>query len=196
MNIAFFDFDGTITNKDSLADFIIFSVGSKNYYWGLFVNSPTLVLFLLKLLPNQEAKEKLFSYYFRGWRINRFQKIADEYSNTQINKIIRPEAIEKIEWHQKQGHKVVIVSASIENWLQSWCAQNNLQLIATKLEIRNNKITGSFSSPNCHGKEKTIRIKNTFNLSEYENIFAYGDSNGDKQMLDLANFKFMKPFRN
>ncbi|PCI86994.1 MAG: HAD-IB family hydrolase [Hyphomicrobiales bacterium] len=195
MNIAFFDFDGTITNKDSLAHFIKFAVGVPRYYLGLIILSPMLIIYILKFLDNQQAKEKLISHYFLNWSAGKFQEIANRYSNAEIDNIIRPKALEKIKWHQEQGHKVVLVSASIEGWLQAWCDKNNIQLLATKLELVNGKLTGKFSTPNCYGQEKVNRIKKVFNLNEYENIYAYGDSTGDIQMLNISNFKFMKPFR-
>ena len=112
-----------------------------------------------------------------------------------IDKIVRPKAIEKINWHKNQGHKVVVVSASIECWLRPWCEKNGLELIATKLEIKDDIVTGKLLSKNCYGVEKVNRIKELYNIEKYDYIYAYGDSSGDKQMLELAHEKFYKPFR-
>ncbi|MEI6544127.1 MAG: HAD family hydrolase, partial [Methylococcales bacterium] len=120
MKIAFFDFDGTITTKDSLPDFIKFAIGKPKYYLGLCLLSPILLAYVLKLLPNHSAKEKMISYYFKGWSEKNFQTVADEYAAHQIDKIVRPKALEKLHWHQEQGHKVVIVSASMKSWLKQW----------------------------------------------------------------------------
>ena len=125
----------------------------------------------------------------------KFKNLAEQYSFKQIANITRPKAIEKIKWHQQQGHEVVIVSASMECWLKAWCQKNTVELIATQLEIKNNKITGKFLSKNCHGIEKVNRIKETYDLSQYDYIYAYGDSRGDKEMLALADESFYKPFR-
>ena len=194
MKIAFFDFDGTITTQDSLPDFIKFAIGKPKYYLGLCLLSPILLAYVLKLLPNHSAKEKMISYFFKGWPEKNFQTVADEYAAHQIDKIVRPKALEKLHWHQEQGHKVVIVSASMKSWLKKWCDTQNVELISTQLEIKQGKLTGKFATKNCHGKEKVNRIKEQYSLQDYSYIYAYGDSSGDKDMLKLANEAFYKPF--
>jgi phosphatidylglycerophosphatase C len=194
--IAFFDFDGTITTKDSLADFIQYAVGKSNYYVGLLTLSPLLIAYMLKFIPNHIAKEKLIAHFFKSRDARQFQKLAEQYSLERIDKIIRPKAIEKIRWHQNQGHQVVIVSASIESWLRAWCDKNNIELIATRLEVKGHKLTGKFATKNCYGLEKANRVKEAFELSLYDHIYAYGDSHGDKELLALAVESFYKPFRN
>ena len=194
MEISFFDFDGTITNKDSLADFIIYAIGDFSYYKGLLILSPMLLAYKLKIIPNHIAKQKLISYFFKGWDIRDFQKITKSYSKEKIVEIVRPKAIERIKWHQEKGHKIVVVSASMEGWLQGWCKSYNLELIGTKLEVSNNKITGKFATENCYGIEKVNRIKENYILEDYDIIYAYGDSYGDKEMLSIADKKYYKYF--
>ena len=193
--IVFFDFDGTITTDDSLLKFIRFVVGDRRFLLGLIVLSPMLVLYKLKLIPNYKAKQYMLSWFFKGMSKDDFLKVANEYSLVHIDKILRPKAIEKINWHKNQGHKVVVVSASIECWLRPWCEKNGLELIATKLEIKDDIVTGKLLSKNCYGVEKVNRIKEIYNLKDFEYIYSYGDSSGDKQMLELAHEKFYKPFR-
>ena len=193
--IVFFDFDGTITTDDSLLKFIRFVVGDRRFLLGLVVLSPMLVLQKFKLIPNYKAKQYMLSWFFKGMSKEAFLKVANEYSLVHIDKILRPKAIEKINWHKNQGHKVVVVSASIEFWLRPWCEKNGLELIATKLEIKDDIVTGKLLSKNCYGVEKVNRIKEIYNLKDFEYIYSYGDSSGDKQMLELAHEKFYKPFR-
>ena len=193
--IAFFDFDGTITTDDSLLKFIRFVVGDRRFLLGLVVLSPMLVLYKLKLIPNYKAKQYMLSWFFKGMSKDAFLKVANEYSLVHIDKILRPKAIEKINWHKNQGHKVVVVSASIECWLRPWCEKNNLELIATKLEIKDDIVTGKLLSKNCYGVEKVNRIKELYDLENFDYIYAYGDSSGDKQMLEISHEKFYKPFR-
>ncbi len=195
MTLALFDFDGTITTKDSLVDFIQYAIGKQGYYMGLIKLSPMLLTYTLKIIPNYRAKEKLISHFFRGWDAERFQAMADRYSLEQIDKMTRPEAIEKIRWHQSEGHKIVLVSASMECWLKVWCGKNDIDLISTQLEVREGRLSGKFSSRNCYGEEKARRVKEAYNLDDYSHIYAYGDSRGDRELLSLADESFYKPFR-
>jgi len=195
MKLALFDFDGTITTDDSLISFIRFAMGDSKFLVGMVILSPMLVAYKLKLIANYRAKEYMLSYFFKGMSKEKFMQLTREYSLKHIDSIVRPKAIQKIAWHKEQGHKIVVVSASIECWLKSWCDKNNLNLIGTKMQMQNAKVTGLFASKNCYGIEKVNRIKELYNLNEYDYIYAYGDSSGDRELLELADEKFYKPFR-
>lgn len=121
MTLALFDFDGTITTDDSLLKFIRFVVGDVRFIIGLIVLSPILVAYKLKLIPNYKAKQKMLSWFFKGCSQKEFKKVANDYSLKHIDEILRQKAMEKLSWHKKQNHKIVIVSASIECWLYPWC---------------------------------------------------------------------------
>ena len=99
-------------------------------------------------------------------------QLANEYSLGHIDSILRPQAMKQIAWHKEQGHKIVVVSASIACWLKPWCDKNNLDLIATKLEIKDGIVSGKFLSKNCYGIEKANRVQKQYNLSDYDNIYA------------------------
>ncbi len=155
-----------------------------------------LLFYKLKIISNDKAKKKTLKYFLKNIDATVFKKKANEYSLKHLGSILRDDAIEKINWHKKNKHKVVIVSASIECYLKSYCEKNNFDLIATKLEIKNSKITGNLLGKNCYGIEKVIRIKEIYDLSDYEEIYAYGDTKGDIPMLSLAskNKNFYKCF--
>ncbi|CAA6802164.1 MAG: Phosphoserine phosphatase (EC [uncultured Campylobacterales bacterium] len=192
--IAFFDFDGTITKKDSFIQFIIFSVGVWRFLLGFFILLPILILYKIKLISNYKAKEYVLTYFFKNMRIEDFDKICKNFSEQKIDKMIRVKALKKLNYYKNLDYEVVIVSASIENYLIHWCEKNKLKLIATSIEVKNNLITGKLLSKNCYGKEKVVRIKKLYNLEDFHNIYAYGDSRGDREMLRLTNLSFYKPF--
>lgn len=193
--LVLFDFDGTITTKDSLADFIQFSIGKPAYYQGLFLQSPMLIAYKLKIIPNDVAKEKFIGSFFKGWDEEKFRNLAIDYSIKKIDSILRPGAIEKMRWHQDKGDRVAVVSASIECWLKPWCEKNGIELLSTRLEMREGKLTGKFSTKNCYGAEKAYRVRERFDLEQYTYITAYGDSRGDKELLELADESHYRPFR-
>ncbi|PXV67523.1 HAD superfamily hydrolase (TIGR01490 family) [Dysgonomonas alginatilytica] len=186
--IAAFDFDGTITTKDTLFDFIRFYTGSGKLLKGLIKLSPTLILYKLGFIKNDVAKQKLFSYFFKNKNIDEFNKISLDYIG-RIHEIVRPAILKKIEWHQEQNHIVIIVSASIVNWIKPWASEMGIRtVLSTEIEVKNNIIEGSFSSKNCYGQEKVNRLLAQFpNRNEYI-LYAYGDSAGDKELLALADY--------
>lgn len=193
--IAFFDFDGTITNKDTLIEFIKFSKGDLLFYIGFILSSPYLIAYKLRIISNQRAKEKVLRFFFSNTSITRFQQQCEEFAIKAVPRLLRPKAYEEIQQLQKQGTDIVVVSASPENWIRPWCELMQLQLIATRLEVKDNRLTGNIFQCNCHGEEKVSRIRELFILEDYENVLAYGDTAGDRPMLKLANTSFYKPFR-
>jgi HAD superfamily hydrolase (TIGR01490 family) len=194
MVLAIFDFDGTITSKDSFGHFLQYAVRKPVYYRGLILLSPILIAYALGLVPNYVAKQKVFAHFFAGWSTDSFNRIAERYSSSEVGKIIRPEALERIEWHQRQAHKVVVVSASIKSWLSHWCEARRIDLISTEVEEENLILTGQFRTPNCHGIEKVNRLKDRFDFSKVDYVYAYGNSSGDKEILELADEKYYRYF--
>ena len=109
--------------------------------------------------------------------------------------MIRPDAIKKIEWHKSEGHQVVLVSASVAYWLSPFAADYELDLICTKVKIVDGVCLGELDGLNCFGPEKVRRIKEKYNLNEFDQVYAYGDTRGDKEMLEMADLGFFRPFR-
>jgi len=192
--IAFFDFDGTITTRDTLLEFIKYSHGKRGFYWGFFINSPYLFAYKLKIISNQRAKEKILSHFFKGMKIEKFQDICDAFAKEIIPGLVRPRALEEINKLKSDGTTIIVVSASPHYWISGWINQLQLQLIATQLEVEDGKLSGNISGKNCYGEEKVRRIKALYNLESFDEIIAYGDSSGDKPMLQLGT-SYYKPFR-
>jgi phosphatidylglycerophosphatase C len=193
-DIAFFDFDGTITTKDTLLEFIKFSKGKFHFLIGFLLNAHYLIAYKLKLISNHSAKEKILHFFFANTSAEDFKKYCNTFSKNILPQLIRSKAMEEINHLQKNNTVVVVVSASPENWIEEWANKNQIQLIGSRLEIKNGKLTGKLSGKNCHGNEKVSRIRDAFNLSEYNIVAAYGDSKGDKPMLRLATNAYYKPF--
>ena len=193
--LALFDFDGTITSKDSFLEFLRYCFGDFRTGLGLIVMSPIIFGYLLKIIPNYVAKQKLFSYFFRGMPEVVFNELGKAFSDTQLHKMLRPGAMARIEWHKKERHRVVIVSASIESWLASWGEFNGFDLIGTIVQVKEGALSGKFQTPNCYGEEKVKRLKNVFKPCDYRFKYAYGDSQGDSELLELAENSYYKPFR-
>lgn len=200
--IAFFDFDGTITTKDTLLEFIKFSRGSFRFYLGFILNGPWLIAYKLKLISNQKAKERILQFFFRNTPVDLFEQQCERFSREILPELIRPKALREITRLKESGATVVIVSASPANWIREWSEKMEAALLATQLETTpGNKgaaslrLTGKIFEVNCHGEEKVRRIKEAYALEEYNQIYTYGDTGGDVPMLKLGTTSFYKPFR-
>lgn len=199
-NVFCFDFDGTITTKDTLLEFIAHAKGRGNLLLGFLRYSPFLVLMKLHLYPNYKIKEKIFSHFFKGTEEGVFNGFCTDFAKCRKGDIIRPDAIKEIEKAVTEGAKVFIVSASIDNWVapffKEMVEKKEISVLGTKIEIKDGLVTGHFLSKNCYGKEKVNRITEVLGMPREECfITAFGDSRGDKEMLDYADKGFYKPFR-
>ena len=193
--IAVFDFDGTITNNDSLMEFLKFTHSGIKLYWGFFVLSPVLILYVLRIIPNYTAKQILFTWFYRGWDIGRFNIRCQQFS-TVINNTIRPNALQQINDYMAQDIKVVIITASPENWVQPWANANGInEVIGTRLAVdSHNRLTGRFLSKNCYGQEKVNRFLEKYPDRNCYILEAYGDSRGDKELLAFADKGYLNKF--
>ncbi len=189
--IAFFDFDGTITNRDIFWDFTFFRLKNGLSVLKVIRALPDFALYLGKILNNEQAKQRIFSKLFKDESLDSFNNSVEKYYKSYLHKRIKKDALDRINWHKNSMHQVCIVSANFDLILQKFVQSNQIQLISTQIQVEDDLITGKFATRNCYGEEKAIRIKSAFpNLNSYTKIYAYGDSKGDLQMLDLATEKF------
>lgn len=193
-SIAFFDLDGTVTSKDTLPALLKFVKGKTRYYLGLVILSPVLAFYVLGFMSNHRAKEILLSYFLKGFDAEKFSLLCRQFVEDEFPSLLRNQALQEIRRHLQNNTHVVIVSASPESWISPWCKRYNISCIATKLQIKDGKLTGKIEGKNCHGDEKVRNILKTYNLSHYSKIYAYGNSRGDIPMLSLATDSYYKPF--
>jgi len=193
--IAFFDFDGTITKNDTLLQLILFQKGFWKTVFGSIPNLPWLTGYWMGFISNDRAKQKVLRFFFGGMPADVFQKKCDDFSERVLPAMMRPAALQEIKKLREEGFLICVVSSSAENWISGWAGRHSVELVATRLEVREGLITGKIEGKNCYGEEKVAGIRKRWNLEEFEQIFAYGDTAGDKPMLALANRSFYKPFR-
>ncbi len=197
MNLALFDFDGTISNKDSFLGFMR-AARPMRFLWACLVRSPQIALFLAGHYPNQRLKEAFLTALFSGCTTAEIDRWSAEYCRGKIDKILRPKALQQIEEYKKDGTRVVVVTASPRCFLEPWCRDMGLEILGTELELdKQGRLTGKLVGNNCRGEEKVRRIKQYLCLNDYEMISVYGDTDGDLAMLELASEGrgFYKPFR-
>ncbi len=196
MKLALFDFDGTISTKDSFRTFIPFAVGKIRFIIGVLYLIPFVILYFCKILKNWQLKQITLKHFFKNWPVEKFQKKCSKYNEEFLPKIVKQSALNKIAWHKKENHKMILVSAGIDLILENWAKKYGFEILASQLEVnQNNKLTGKIGNKNCWGPEKVNRIKEKINLNDYNYIYAYGNSRGDKEMLELADEPFYCNFK-
>ena len=196
MKIATFDFDGTITTKDTFLRFALFTVGKLRFFTGFALHLPLITAYFMGFYPNGKLKESLFSFFYKGVSSEKFNEWGHSFMY-EIRKITRPKALAAINEHISKGDEVVIVSASIENWIKPWASETGCRnVMATQVETdENGLLTGRFSTPNCYGTEKVNRLKSAYPHRDSFVLWAYGDSRGDKELIEYADKGWYNKFK-
>lgn len=191
MNLALFDFDGTITDADMYTKFIRFSVSKRRLMLGSLLLSPFYLYYKLNLFA--PAKLRVMVSYMAFFRRSfaRVDLMGAEFARNTIPKHLRENALARIGWHKDNGDTIIVVSASLDIYLKHWCMELGIQLICSELGVVDGKLSGCYVAGDCSGDSKAERINARFTLEQYENIYAYGDTVEDLAMLDLAHEKYM-----
>lgn len=194
MQLALFDFDGTLTHRDSFRAFVRYTCGPLSYYAGLLALSPVLSLYATGILRNDKAKEKFLRYFYKGWTREQLESDGESFSRERLPGLIRAEAWAKLQWHRSRQHDIYVVTASLSTWVKPWCLHHGIECIATEPQYQQDRFTGKLGTPNCHGEEKVRRIRAAIRLDQYSRIHAYGDSPADRPMLGLADEAYYQKF--
>ena len=190
-----FDFDGTLTRRDTLIEFIRFAKGDKAFLLCFLRYSPLLVLMKLGLYPNWKAKQRVFSHCFRGMAVDTFNSLCSRFACDKA-RLMRPKGMKKLREVLAEGGKVVVVSASVNNWVEPFFAGiGGVYVVGTIVEEREGVLTGRFLTKNCYGEEKVTRLLQLFPERTQYWLTAYGDSRGDFELLDFANESYYRPFK-
>lgn len=192
-----FDFDGTLTKRDTLIEFIRFVHGDKAAFTGLLKNLHVLLLMMPGVIGRGKARRMVFTYFFGGMSEELFDTHCLRFADAKKG-LLRPKAIKKLDSLIVEGHQVLIVTESITRWVQPFFAtyiQPNFRVIGTEAAVESGRLTGRFANKNCTGAEKVRRIDELYPERDDYFVVVYGDSKGDIEMLDYSDEGHYKSFR-
>lgn len=192
MDLALFDFDGTITTTDTWTPFMELAVRPARMMVGRVVLSPIVIGYRLGVVSASTGRLIAARVGFGGEDAAKMRRLGLEYAADVLPGKVRPSALARIAWHQERGDQVAIVSASLDLYLVPWAASRGLDCICATLEERGGRLTGRYLGGDCSGREKVRRIRRRYDLGRYDTVYAYGDSGEDREMLELAHRKYYR----
>ena len=195
--VAAFDFDGTLTHRDTLLPFLARGLGWPKFLLALLRCAPWLLGFALRLIPNHVAKQKLLLVTLRCKTTAQMDDWTDRWLKHDFDGQLQNWTMAQLAWHQQAGHCCVMVSASPDIYLKRVAKQLGFDaLLCTEMEVADGQLTGQMATPNCHGEQKVLRLKawmaGRFDANAIPTLYAYGDTAGDKPMLRLAAQAFYR----
>jgi phosphatidylglycerophosphatase C len=186
--VAAFDFDGTLTKRDSLLPFLASVRGHATVGAAMARLSPRLGLIALGRGDRDATKEQLVTMLLSGFPAAELEAAGVRYADHLATRL-RPEVVERLDWHRDAGHELVLISASPTAYLAPLGAQLGFAaVLATRLEIGDDgTVTGRLEGGNCRGPEKVTRLRAWLGDRSPSEIWAYGDSAGDDELLAYAD---------
>ncbi|HWE45368.1 MAG TPA: HAD-IB family hydrolase [Caulobacteraceae bacterium] len=184
--IVAFDFDGTLTVKDTFNAFLAWRVSGPRFVSGLLKLAPAGSRYLFNRDRNA-LKASAVSEFLTGVTRIDLEAEARAFRDEVWDRFMRPDALESwAEWGDR-GAERVIVTASPETTVSPFAERLGAdRLIGTRLRFDSeDRVEGGLETRNCRGPEKVRRLQAVFG-PEVRLVAAYGDTAGDTEMLALA----------
>lgn len=193
--VAAFDFDGTMTYCDSLMPFLLYLAGPVKWSYHLFILLPTFFLFLMRRRSRKETKEAVLNRFIKNMPLEELKSKGAAFAESKLLEyLVRSKALVRLHWHKEKRHRCILISASLDIYLSPWAKLMGFDdLICSSLEIdAEGKVTGKLNGENCRGEEKIRRLEALLGPRKDYILYAYGDSNGDKELLAYADHGYYK----
>lgn len=187
-----FDFDGTLTYKDTMFLYLKF-YNSTKFYVQFVKHIPLFILLKLNLADAEKVKKSFISSILKGESRAKIDKKAQSFFEKFERDIFRKNALEFIQNIDRTQTECYIVSASLDIWVKPFAEKLNIKLLATQAEFADDIFTGNFIGKNCNGPEKVKRIIEAVKGRKFDKTIAFGDTSGDREMLawaDESQFEF------
>ena len=186
--LAAFDLDGTLTHRDTLLPFLRRAFGRGRTYRTLLASSlPLARAAAFGGAHRDAAKAAVLRGVLAGAPLDGLTEAAEAFADHVVARGLRPEVCDRVDWHRAEGHELVLVSASPELYVAPIGRRLGFDtVLATRLEVgADGLLTGRLQGANCRGPEKVVRMRE-WRREGLSIDYAYGDSAGDREMLDLA----------
>lgn len=184
--LYFFDFDGTLTYKDTMFAFLKF-YNSNTFYWQFIKHIPLFILLKIKLLDAEAVKRSFISSILKGEKKSKLEEKAQAFFQKNYPELIRANALDFIRNMDRNHTEAYLVTASLDIWTKPFADAFGFTLLATQALFENDIFTGKFQTKNCNGQEKVNRILQEIKDKKYDKTIAFGDTSGDQPMLKWAN---------
>jgi HAD superfamily hydrolase (TIGR01490 family) len=193
--VAIFDFDLTLTDRHTFWRFLRRLVGRWRFVLIVIGLIPTAVLVALKFTPLMTAREVMIRRCIAGISSERYCAAGRQFAREDIPRWVKPEALFRLKWHQSLGHRCLLISNSADIYLEPWGKSAGFEAVSgSRFEERSGRLTGELNGAHCQAEEKVVRAQQILgNLSDYE-IHAYGDSESDRFLLEIADYSYYRTF--
>lgn len=188
MDLALFDFDGTLTTRETFPDFMRYAVARPRWMVGAVLLAPVVFGYRRGWVAGNPTRAGIVQVGLRGVDAARLRRQGEAFAREVLPGVLRPEAMARLAWHRGRGDRIVVVSGGLDVYLAPWCAAQGVELQCSVLAERNGRITG-YAGAQCVGEEKARRVRALCDPQAYTAVHAYGDTHEDHAMLAMAHHR-------
>lgn len=184
--LSVFDFDGTLTRHDSFVPFLRFAFGTREFARCILRLALPSLRHLAKCMSRNELKVQLISTFLAGVEAKWVGQKAEDYCQSVWPKLMRPSELQSVAAEIASGAEVTLCSASPALVLRPFAERLGIKLIGTELEVVDGRLTGRVIGDNCRCENKVLRLEAIYGLLIQYRLRAWGDTQGDHELLDAA----------
>ncbi|MDO8363021.1 MAG: HAD-IB family hydrolase [Actinomycetota bacterium] len=189
VHVAAFDVDGTLTVRDCVKPFLL-RVGG---WWGVLramLRRPAATLRAMAGLDRDRMKEVIVGGVLRGRKVAQIEALGEQFAAQVHDGWLRPDTMERLRWHQRAGHRIVLVSASLGPYLRPLGRRLGVdEVLCAEPGRAGDEFTDRLQGANCRAAEKVRRLDAWLAAGRLQGatVWAYGDSAGDRELLARAD---------
>jgi len=187
--VAAFDVDNTLTTQDCVVPFLRRIAGTGGLLRAV-ARHPLALGSALARRDRDVVKEIVVCAVHLGRRVDEVRSVAADFAVDIERTRLRADVLQRLRWHQRQGHRTVLVSASLRAYLDPLARSLGVdEVLCTDVADDDGLYTGELLGTNCRGAEKVTRLRAWLAAEGLDSVplWAYGDSKGDGPMLDAAD---------
>ena len=193
--IVAFDFDGTLTTRDSFTQFLRWRAGPGGWALGLVKMAKATAAYA-RNRDRGAIKAASVRVFLKDVTRPELEADAARFADAVWDRFMRPDALQVWnDWGAKGAYRV-IVTASPEITVAPFARRLGADaLLGTHMAFdARDRVTGAFIGSNCRGEEKVRRLKAAFG-DDMQLAAAYGDTSGDTEMIAIAAEKGFRVFK-
>lgn len=189
MDLALFDFDGTLTGRETFPLFLRAVTPRARVVAGSVVFAPLVLGYRLGWISGSVTRAAIVRLALSGLRADAVAAAGERFAQSVLPDLLRPQALARLQWHRGRGDTIAVVSGAFDAYLAPWCRAQELTLFCSSLEQRDGCLTGRYRGTQCVAAEKARRVREHYDLGRFAAIHAYGDTPEDRELPNLATHR-------
>jgi phosphatidylglycerophosphatase C len=194
--LAAFDFDGTVSRRDTLVPFLALAAGRRRFLDGWRQVGLRAVRGRVDPRDRDAVKAELIDLLLAGRAETELEELGERYARDLLSEDqLRPLVLHRIRSHRARGDTCVLVSASLVYYLRPIARELGMAgVVGVDPEVRDGLLTGSMRRPNVRAEQKVVQLHDWMERSGIVPAegrrSAYGNTSGDHALLRAADHRY------